>query len=266
MTYHQSQKSFRDASPVVLLAAGFCVAVAASPALSAPINHGNFPGATVDYLQVTEDANSPGDTPPLFGKPEVTGDTIDFDPVGFNASSAAGVSDLTDGQLLFTVDAKGQARIKTITFAEAGDTTLIGPGTAATSKAVTTTLFVDITEVDNVGINPVTVGPLSMTFSPSGGTYDLAADGVGTVGWTGSILLNMDTLLTNAGVPFVGGATKVDINLDNTLSATSEANSQSLIAKKNANGLTITVNIPEPSSCVMAAMALVGLAARRRVV
>lgn len=240
------------------------MALLAASASAAPINYGDFSGATVDYLQVTEDANSIGDVPPLFGAPQVFGDTIDFDPVGFSANSANGVSDLTDGQLLFTVASKGLARIKTINFAEAGDTTLVGPGTAATSTAVTTTLFVDITHVDNVSINPVTVGPLAMAFTPSGGTYNLADDGAGTVGWTGSILLDIDALLTNAGVPFVGGATQVKINLDNTLTATSEASSQTLIAKKNANGLTITVNIPEPSSCIMAAMALVGLAARRR--
>ena len=55
---------------------------------AAPINYGDFDADTVIYLQVTEDANSPGDSPPLFGAPVVSGNSIDFNPVGFSAAAA----------------------------------------------------------------------------------------------------------------------------------------------------------------------------------
>src|SRR3954447_22415759 len=85
--------------PFLCATAALAALLLAKPALSAPINYGNFAGATVTYTQVTEDANSAGDNPPLFGPPTVSGDSIDFDPVGFNAANANGGADLTDGNL-----------------------------------------------------------------------------------------------------------------------------------------------------------------------
>jgi hypothetical protein len=85
----------------------FLLAAICQPSLSAPINYGNFMGNTVMYTQVTEDTNSPGDSPPLFGAPTVSGNSLDFNPVGFDANSTGGSGpDITDGQLLFGIMAK----------------------------------------------------------------------------------------------------------------------------------------------------------------
>ena len=240
----------------------------AAPALAAPINYGNFGGATVDYLQVTEDANSPGDNPPLFGPPTVTGDSIDFDPVGFNAASAGGGADLTDGQLKFTVMAKPGKAINNVKFAEAGDVTLLGATfNDLTFASVSTHLFVDITEVDGTPISVVSV-PITMPFSPSGGTYGLLSDGGGsplfTTAWTGSVSMDINSILTANGIPFRTGATKIDVNLDNTLAALSQLGTSALIAKKNANGVVITVNVPEPSTCLLATLGLALAGLKRR--
>jgi hypothetical protein len=235
---------------------------------SAPINYGNFSGATVDYLDVTEDANSAGDFPPLFGPPSVSGDSLDFDPVGFSASAtgAAG-NDLTDGNLKFMVAAHAGKAINNIQLAEAGDLTLLGFGTDATFVGVTALGVIDISEVDGVGI-PVISKPFALSFSPSGGTFGLATDGGGgplfNGTWSGSLAIDINQILTDENQPFNFGATKISINLDNSLTALSELGTFSLIAKKHFGGLSVTVNIPEPSTLALFGTMMMGVLVFRR--
>ncbi len=252
----------------------FTFAVAALIALvciqfsqAAPINYGDFMGSTVTYVGVTEDSNS-GDTPPLFGAPSVSGDTLDFNPVGFSASaSGAGGNDVTDGNLSFMVVAKAGKAISSLNLAEAGDTSLAGFGTDATLTKVTGTGVLNINEVDGVGIGALSI-PFSLTFSPSGGTYGLNSNfgggPGGTIFWSGGKLLDVSAALTANNIPFVGGATKISINLDNTLTALSQAGTFALIAKKDFGGLSVTVNVPEPSVALLSGLALFGLAGLRR--
>jgi hypothetical protein len=245
-------KRFFCGGGVALVAASLMTGALAH---GATINYGDFVGSTVHYLQVTEAANSVGDTAPLFGPPTVTGDSIDFDPVGFSASAtgASGV-DLTDGNLKFDILAKPTFGISSLKLTEAGDTTLAGFGTDATFSSVTTNIFIDIKEVDGVGINQINYST-TMSFTPSGGTYGMASDGGGgplfNTNWSGVAMIDIDQILADAGVPFTRGATLVTVNLDNTLVALSENGTSSLIAKKDADGVTITV-IPEPSSAILA--------------
>src|SRR5687768_8495058 len=55
----------------------------------AQINYGSFTGATVDFIDVTETSTS-GDSLPLFGVPVFTADSLDFNPVGFDANASGG--------------------------------------------------------------------------------------------------------------------------------------------------------------------------------
>ena len=246
------------------------LAAFAPMAVAVPINYGNFSGTTVDYIDVEEDTNS-GDTLPLFGAPSVSGDSLDFDPVGFNAHStgAAGV-DVTDGNLNFMIMAKAGYAIDMLSLSEAGDTTLSGFGTNATFTSVTGIGNLDILEVDGVGITPKISVPINLVFTPSGGTYELGADGGGgplfSTIWSGSWLKNIEQELINNNVPYTLGATKVSINLDNTLTALSEAGTFALIAKKDFGGVSITVNIPEPATWLLVSVCGVLAAAggRRR--
>jgi hypothetical protein len=256
----------RIPSSSLALAAGAFLLV--GQAFAAPINYGDFAGATVTYTQVTEDANSAGDAPPLFGPPSVSGDSLDFDPVGFSASAtgAAGV-DVTDGNLRFGITANAGYGIQNVTLAEAGDTTLAGFGTDATFTAVTAKGVLSISAVDGVGINVISI-PFSLTFSPSGGTFGLATDGGGgplySANWSGSETIDVNAILDSKAVAYNLGATKVSVNLDNTLIALSEAGTFTLIAKKDFGGLSVTVNIPEPSAMILLGMACVGLVMARR--
>jgi hypothetical protein len=242
-------------------------------------------GTHVTYVNVTEDSGE--EALPLFGAPTVTGNSIDFNPVGFDAASSNGGTDITDSNLVFMVTAKSGSRISELVFSEAGDTTLAGnvaPGSMTTSTAVFATGVLDIHEVDFVGINHISV-PFSFTFTPSGGTYFLGTDGGGGpvfhTQWSGSVTLDIDSILAANGIIVPpgpvdpeGGATKISIDLDNTLVAVSQDGTSSVISKKDFGGITIRTNvrtepggdpeIPEPTAFVLAALGLVGVIARRQ--
>jgi hypothetical protein len=81
--------------------------------------------------------------------------------------------------------------------------------------------------------------------------------------WSGMLLVDIDQALVSAGVNFELGATRVNVDLDNTLVALSQAGTSSLIAKKDH--MIITTNIPEPASwgLVMVGM-FAGAMGRRR--
>jgi hypothetical protein len=288
----------RASFPLAILVGAFVFLSAISRhSVGAQINYGTFAGSNVIYVDVTEDSGEDEDLP-LFGEPTVTENSIDFNPVGFDASSMDGGSDITDSNLVFMVTAKSGARLQSLTFSEAGDTTLAGNvpmGSMNTASSVTATGVLDIQEVDvdgdaifdPVGINHISV-PFSLTFTPSGGTYFLGTDGSGGpifhTPWTGSATLDIDAILIANGImvpPGVidpeGGATKISIDLDNTLTAVSADGTSSHIAKKDFGGISIRTNvriepggdpsepiIPEPASLVLAGLGFLGLLQGRR--
>jgi hypothetical protein len=231
-----------------------------APPIVAQINYGSFNGTTVSYINVTEQTTT-GDSLPLFGPPTPSFDSLDFNPVGFDAAAAGAAGlDNTGSRLTFTIQAHAGQSIPIITFGEAGDTTLAGAGTDSTSSQVTANGTITISAVDGAAIVPITQ-PIALTFNPSGGTYGLASDGGGLpifhTEWSGSLSLNVSQILTNSGVPFMQGATSVSIDLVNTLTATSQADTNALIGKKDF-GVSV-VPIPEPATLALFALALISL-------
>lgn len=257
-----------------IFATATCVALAlAAGQADAEMIHGDYSGTTVDFIGVTEDTNT-GDTLPLFGAPIVSGDSLDFNPVGFSASSSGGgAPDFTDGQLTFMIVAKDGNVIDSLFFSEAGDTSL-GRGLGSLDDAeteVTADIFIDILEVDGVPINQINVSG-AMTFTPSGGSYSLSGDGGGAssfqTAWSGSYFIDFLPVLTANGI--TGDVTKVSVNLDNTLRAASATGSSAFIAKKDFDGVSITSNpdqnmIPEPATVTLAALGMLAFAGWRRV-
>jgi hypothetical protein len=239
-------------------------------ASATPINRGSFVGTNVIYADVIEESATdpalvqPGPLGGLFGEPTVAGDSLDFNPKGFAATSSnGGIPDQTDSNLQFMVVAKPGKAVSSIAFTERGDTTLSGlSGDAFTS--VSATIFVEISEVDGVPTD-INIPSVSMLFTPSGGTYLLSADGVGPIyqtDWEGSAFIDIGPFL-----PFGANATKVSVSLDNTLVALSQTGTTAFIQKKDFDGVTITVetnDIPEPTSIALAVLCLSLMTTQRR--
>ncbi len=277
----------------LLPAALILVGSLSMPSFAVPINYGDFAGTQVNFRMVMEDATTVGDVPPLFGKPTINeapypalpcttaactlpGNTLDFNPVGFSASAAgAGGVDVTDGNLAFMVEAKPGQAIRDIKITEQGDTTLTGVvplNSMLTGTIAKMPVFIDIVQVDGVGITPINLSALSTpaivaTFSPSNGDFFLGTDGGGgplfTTIWNGELYVDLQAVLVAKGIPFTQGVTKISVDLDNTLTALSELNTQAVIAKKNF--FIVTVNTPEPASGTMVLLAAVcGMCVARR--
>lgn len=226
-------------------------------------------GSDVWYGGVSE---SNDDTVSRFGAPQsITGNSIDFDPVGFVAQSDNGEGAVTvDSQLNMMVVALPGKVIDNIQFSEAGDTTLNGSPVADFAvTTVTTSIFVDVLEIDGSPVgSPININT-SMLFTPSDGDYVLSVDGspitftYNTI-WTGLAQIDIKQFLIDNNIDFINGATKLGIALDNTLTANSISGSSAFIAKKDFDGLTVTTNIPEPSTALLVMLAISSVAASRR--
>lgn len=231
--------------------------------VAAPVNHGDFFGSTVQFLQVTETVNAGGQTAPIFGSPQVIGDQLDFDPKGFATVASNGGVGITDGQLDFTLMSVVGHAIESLSFEEGGDFTLFGSGTAATSVGFSLSLStLKVLEVDGISLfAPITLDPVSVS-----GTKNLANNpGIGQF-WALSSFYDVNAALVAEGVSFSAGATKIEVTLDDTLVAISELGTIAAIAKKDfvVIGVSTVVGstIPEPNTAGL--LCLLGLAMARR--
>ena len=231
-----------------------------SSADAAHIEYGDFSGTSVMYIDVQEVANSPGDASPLFGPPSITGNELDFDPATFTAVSTNGVSDLTDGQLNFTLMSLAGSFLDSITIDEGGDYSLLGTGTSATQVSYGLSLAsVVVLEVDGVAL----ATPVVLAGASAFGTADLGSGQTSNTLWDLSLVYDVDAALTDAGVDFVNGATKLEIAIDNTLSAISEQASIATIAKKDFR-IDVNTEVPEPSTIMLLGLAIGGVGLLRR--
>ena len=111
--------------------------------------------------------------------------------------------------------------------------------------------------------------PVGVTATPPDGRWSLNDDGDGftfNTEFSGQLLVDVGQELTDAGINFTFGATKLNVALDNTLTAIAQANGYTaFIAKKDFDGLTVTSNIPEPTRLVLVGvLAMTAAAVRRR--
>jgi len=238
------RNNLRAALVVSVLGLGLSLSV--SNALGTSINYGDFIGNTVVFENVAEDSGT--DPTPLYGAPLVSGDTLDFDPIGFESfSTGAGAIDITDGTLGLRVAAKPGNHIPFIDFSERGDYSLVGFSGDAVAT-VSATFFVNVMQVDGVD-HFIDLGPHHMGFAPDGGSYALDDGGPTPIEqgvWSGNIHIDLTQELRDRGVN-VGFVTLVTIVADNTLiTASMEAGNSALIQKKDFSGLAI--GVPEPGT------------------
>jgi hypothetical protein len=244
-----------------LMLAGCSLFATTGKTLAAPINYGDFNGLNLSYLQVTETVNTPGDTAPLYGAPTLIGDQLDFNPKGFSAGAVNGNLDITDGQLNFTLLSNLGRAITDLAVSEGGDFTLLGTGTAATNVGFAISLAtVKVLAVDGINLG----APVSLTPVTASSTRNLITHpGIGQL-WDLTNNYDVNAALINAGVPFSLGATKIEVAINDTLTAISETGTIAFIAKKDFVLISATV-IPEPSStALLAVTAIAGAVTRRR--
>lgn len=233
-------------------AAALCLAlvgVFSAAAHAASISYGNFgpvpPGFT--FINVTESSGT--DPVPLYGPPSPFIVGLDFTPLGFTSFSNGGSADITDGQLNFTVAGPS---VDSIQLTEAGDYTIAGAGTPATSVFAGAIIRATITQVNGLPVAPINVVPVNASFGDS-------LPGTVIVGpWSLGLTLNIA-----AALPANQHATRVDISINNSLVTTSEPGTVAFIAKKEFQ-IRIPPNIPEPATMALAGFALCGLGLVRR--
>ena len=242
-----------------LLAAALLVCARPSILMGAII-YGDYTGTSVMYLDVTE-SNATDEE--KFGAPEIQGNELDFNPTNFRAQSD-GTAVIEDSQLNLTVmSLSPDAPIGQIVISEAGDFTLSGLGDAQAQATVGTTVQFTVKEVGGVALSPACIGTESLMFNPTAnGEFALPGDQGTATPWSGTLDYDVDALLASCNV--AGSATKVDVVLDNTLTAVAANGGAAFIAKKDFRGLVI--NIPEPSAgCLLFSMvAGLGVVLRRR--
>jgi hypothetical protein len=242
-------RTSRSFSKACAFALGLAVVGLFSAAVqAASINYGNFGpvGPGISFLGVTE--SSVSDPVPLYGPPAPFAVGLDFNPVGFVATSSNGGADITDGQMNFTVS--GAAGIASVALSERGDYTLAGGGGASTSVLAGAIILATVTEVNGVAVAPIALPAVNASFS------DSLPGAVIVAPWSLGATLNVN-------LPAGQRATKLDVVINNTLVATSEASSVAFIAKKDFV-ITGTPVIPEPGTIALASMALCGLGLVRR--
>lgn len=259
MSVRQSGGAYVRTSLVKAIA--FIAVIGLATAAQASIMYGNFghnygsPLSATNYLDVTESSGTDPVPPPMFGPPEVRDDQLDFDPMGFVSTTMGGPLEITDGQLNFTVEVIPGGGITSITLSEGGDYSFAGIGGLGTSVTAGVSIWVEILEVDQVAL----ATPITVSSSASYST-NMSVEGMKTLApWTLDATVDLAAFL---GV-YDKGVTKAEIVIDNQLITNSEMDSLAFIAKKD---FKITpdgdLNVPEPASLVILAMA--GLLVVRR--
>lgn len=221
--------------------------------------YGDYIGSTVVF-EAVEDQNG------LYGAPVVSADSLDFNPNTFEAGCPLNscVSELVDDTLTFTVQANAGQVVEDILLSEAGDfslSTFVLDDLAVTS--VSASVFIDILEIDGTAVNNINANA-AMVFTDSGSYQRAFADlGVGTTSnaWTGALTLDLDSIIAASGLS--GQATRVTLNINNTLTAYAGGAALAFIEKQDFDGLAVTV-VPEPGTALLMGLGLAGLASVRR--
>jgi hypothetical protein len=214
-----------------------------APAAFAQVNYGDFPGTSVDFMQVSELTLSSGDPASLWGAPSLagSGDQLVFFPPNFTSTCASGGSDVTQSQLTTTITAHTGGHIDNIMLAENGDATLttFPPfGNAGTNVSAAVSGSLTVTEDISGPITPVVI-LFTGTYTPSS-TFALPTN-FGTQLWTDTVTVNVSGSVANA--------TKAILTLNNNLATNCAAgNTTAKIQKKVVSGPSVAILV-NPITC-----------------
>lgn len=184
----------------------------------------------------------------LFGQPTLSGDTLSFTPVNFNATSSNGEGyKLTDNTVNVQMTAHNGYAFSSVDLAERGDYLLQGGGSTA-NVAGQVRVF-DVSD------------PMKDTTTPIAPTAVMDQTGISTHPWT---VANSTDLTT------WNGTKSVNVTFQNLLVASTNGSSSLAFVDKKYSGLTATTAavtpVPEATSSAMmlAGLGLIGWQIRRR--
>jgi hypothetical protein len=187
---------------------------------------------------------------PLYGPPTPAIIGLDFTPTAaFQSSSVGGLSDITDGQLNFTVSAAPSAGgIPFVNLSEGGTYTLGGTG-AATTASAGASIRATIREINGLPVSPFALSQVNGSVS-----LGLPAN-LGSAPWSLNLTLNIAAQLAPG-----QSATKVDVVIDNSLQTTSALTGTATIIKTDFD---IDTGVPEPGTASLVSVAVAGLGLAR---
>jgi hypothetical protein len=217
----------------------------ASTSAFATVNHGDFLGTSVDFLQVSETTLSAGDAEPLWDAPFLagSGDQLAFSPTNFvSLCNGGGNSDVTTSELTTEISAHPGGHIDNVMLVENGDVTLTrfppNPSNATTNASANLSGTLTVTETTSGPITPVVI-PFTGTFLPQS-TFALPTN-FGTNLWSGSISIDVAS-----NVPL---ATKATLTLNNHLTSNCGAgNTTAKVQKKQVSGPSVAILV-NPVEC-----------------
>lgn len=180
----------------------------------------------------------------LFGDPTlIGGNTFNFTPQNFIASSVNGVAASVPDTLQVTLTANAGNRFTQIRVDEFGDWGIQGIGQVQASGTETIN---DLINSRGPAFGPLIFNPLMPINTPGSGT------------WTGSRVIDLTSIV---GPDW----TSVTFILTNTLQASSQAGSSAFIRKLVVGGPAITIHVmPTPGATALLAMGGLFAARRRR--
>lgn len=218
-------------------------------ALAALVEYGPLSGANVEYPTVTENAD-----PLLLGAPSVFGDSLVFDPIAFSAGSSGFGFGLADATLSVTVEPQLGEALQSIGIAVSGSYELTGSGGAGTLAQVNGLFLFDVFVLLGDGSTVLIKPNPSVSFGPSGGTFDLASDPpTGT--WFGEVSLDVPQAVSAAGL--AGVAERLSVTLDLGLNTQSESGTSASIQVDPDGGFVFqAVPVPGPPAAPLLALAL----------
>jgi hypothetical protein len=200
----------------------------------------------------------------LFGSLSLSGNTLEFTPNNFIATSlnGAGVATPTGGATTASniqLVANPGFQFGSLQLTELGDYLLSGSGSSVSVSGELIAFDGDSTS------NPVLTYTTS-TITPTG---PLTTNNGQAVNWTATAAIDNTTPTVSGGSTWLAGAQTVDVSIENLLSAsTDSADSEALIQKKalfGGVGLTVTP-VPLPGTVLLfgSALAFLGFGNRRR--
>jgi len=211
----------------------------------------------VDFNGVEDDSGA-------FGEPAPTANGLEFDLLQLSASCgivlgscpALGSGDASEG-LRFEIAADAADAPSAIVIRQRGRTTLLAPGGETAVSIISTSVFVDIFQVDGMPVNVIDFSDF-LTFESDGSfSASDASGGLDDVAFSGEITIDLAAILADNAA--TGAATLIGIDLSTMLTAFGDGAEN---AEITTDGLEILL-VPEPSAALLLGLGLLALCRRR---